>query len=221
MATVTDVVTQVIKELSQVPGVGTQLYVTDKVTQFVEDTMLLLIEETWWPQLMEFFQATLDGTTGLLTADLTGTISSITKFSDIRKVWPSDSNLPLSILPPTLNPFTLDGSGPRFISADATYTNRPIKVWPITSTGSVVIHARQRPATPVTGTDTIYMDQTLLAYGAAWMYCVDDGTVPAQIAKFENLFETRRKQMIAAMNIHPIELTPTDAINTDSWWEIS
>jgi hypothetical protein len=45
-------------------------------------------------------------------------------------------------------------------------------------------------------------------YDAAWMYCVDDGTVPAQVNKFQMLAGNRRKQLKAGFAQQPLELDP-------------
>jgi hypothetical protein len=74
-----DIVKAVIVELSQVPGIATQVYAADRILQYVQDAFLLEIEEIWWPQYMQYFgPVALDGTTGIIVSDLTGPISSIT-----------------------------------------------------------------------------------------------------------------------------------------------
>jgi hypothetical protein len=164
----------------------------------------------WWPQLMWFQRVPLDGVNGFLTEDLKGPISFIDSFGDIAAVYPEGSNRKISELPPSVNPFNLNNSGigPVFVSADATTLHRPFRVWPGTSTGNVVVWARQSAPTPVSDGDVLYMDRLLIAYDAAWMYCVDDGTVPAQVNKFQMLSVKRRKQVKATTAQAPLLLDP-------------
>jgi hypothetical protein len=211
MATrVDDIVQDVITELSQVPGVATQLYASDRIRQFVQSAWLLEIEEMWWPDYMMWFNIPIDGVTGMLTQDLVGPISSISDFGDIAMVMPSDSNKRLRILPPGMNPFTFVSSSgrPVYMAPDYSAKNRPFKVYPATATGNVAIWARQRNAVPFSSDDLVYLDRLLLMYDAAWMYSIDDGTVPAQATKYQQLAVKRRKQMMEAFAQQPLALDP-------------
>ena len=44
-----DVVNDVITELSQVPGIATQLYASGRIRQHVQDAIQLEVNEMWWP----------------------------------------------------------------------------------------------------------------------------------------------------------------------------
>jgi hypothetical protein len=47
------------------------------------------------------------------------------------------------------------------------------------------------------------------------MYCVDDGTIPAQVNKFQVLAQNRRRMVKASYAQHPLELDsryPTDDV---------
>jgi hypothetical protein len=209
-ALVSDIVSAVITELSQVPGVATQIYASGRILQHVQDALLLELEEMWWPDYMTWIgPIALDGTTGSLTADLVGPLATIREYHDIEAVHPSDSNRKLRELPQSINPFVLNsGHGPWYIAPDYTVPARPFKVYPPSSTISVVVHARQRPALPLDLTNTVYIDQLLLQYDACWMYCVDDGTIPAQVNKFQVLAQNRRRMIKAGFAQHPLELDP-------------
>lgn len=222
---VSDIVNKVILELSQVPGAATQTYSAARITQYVEDTYLTVIEKKWWPELMHYFQTSLDGTTGHITTDLVGVqLNSdyVKNYRDIAAVWPSDSNRKLRQVPPGMNPFTLSGSQPLYVQAetDHTLTARPIQVFPITATGDLVIWARQRNNIPISSGDYIYLDALLMIYGAAWMYATDDGTVPGAVDKFQGLFQDRLDTLMAADNNQPLQLDPRISITTDQWWEV-
>jgi len=219
-----DVVRAVITELSQVPGIATQVYSAERMLQYVQDAFLLEIEDQWWPEYMQYFgPIALDGVTGIIVSDLVGPISPITLYSDIARVWPEGSSQRLAQLPPSVNPTVFvggTGSTPRgaYMSADYTTPNRPFRVWPMNSTGNVVVWARQRHPMPLGIDDLLYMDQLLLQYDAAWMYCVDDGTVPAQCAKYQVLAQKRRQQLKTSNNSQPIMLDARYPASVDQWW---
>jgi hypothetical protein len=70
------------------------------------------------------------------------------------------------------------------------------------------VWARQRPEIPLSLDDVVYIDGLLLQYDACWMYCVDDGTVPAQVNKFQVLAQNRRTKVKASFGQQPLELDP-------------
>src|SRR5580765_1297703 len=157
-AVVRDIVNAVINELSQVPGVATQIYASGRILQHVQDALLLEIEEMWWPDYMTYIgPIALDGTTGTLTAALVGPLATIREYRDVAAVYPSNSNRKLRELPQSINPFALtSGMASWFIAPDYTTTGKPFKVFPPDSTGSVVVWARQRPVLPLGIDDTVY-----------------------------------------------------------------
>jgi len=206
---VNDIVKAAINELSQVPGIATQVYASPRLQQFVQNAILLEIEEMWWPQLMFYQSVPIDPDSGLLAADLVGPISAVDEYGDVAAVYHGGTNQKVPELPPSVNPFSMTGAGSvRYISADSSTAHRPFRVWPIGATGNVDVWARQRLQTPATGTDKVYIDQTLILYDACWMYAVDDGTVPAQVNKYQVLAANRRKKMLARYSQHPTPLDP-------------
>lgn len=209
-ALASDIVNAVIVELSQVPGIATQTYAAGRILQHVQDAFLLEFEDFWWPDYMTYIgPIPLDGTTGSLTQDLVGPLATITEYRDVESVWPSNSNRKLRELSGFSNPFVLNSGGNmRYLAPDYTVVGRPFKVYPPNSSGSVIVAARQRPKLPISTDNTLYIDQLLLQYDACWMYSVDDGTVPAQVNKFQVLAQNRRKAVRASFAQHPLELDP-------------
>lgn len=216
----------VINELSQVPGVVTQKYSSPVITQYIQNAYMMEIEDVWWPDYMHYFQnVNVDPLTGLLTSDLIGPISSIDDYGDIQAVWPGNSSTPLMGLPSSMNPatFTTNSSAggtsmPVYIAPDQTLPNRPFRVYPTNSIGPLVVLARQSTAIPFTTGTRVGIDPLLLMFDAAWQYCISDGTIPAQVAKYELLIKKRRQQMITNFNNMPIPLDkriPVDPLASD------
>src|SRR4249920_2132454 len=101
---VQDIVNAVINELSQVPGVATQIYASGRILQHVQDALLLELEEMWWPDYMTYIgPIPLDGITGSLTQDLVGPLATITEYRHIAAVFPADRNRKLRELPQSIN----------------------------------------------------------------------------------------------------------------------
>lgn len=219
-AVVSDIVNAVINELSQVPGIATQIYSAGRIQQHVQDALLLELEEMWWPDYMTYLgPIPLDGTTGALTMDLVGPLATITEYRDIAAVFHGSSNRKLRELPQSINPMLLrDGLGSYYIAPDYAVPARPFKVYPSNSTVAVVVWARQRPKLPLAMSDKVYIDQLLLQLDACWMYCVDDGTIPAQVNKFQVLAQNRRRMIKAGYSQHSLELDPRfpGEVNMDS-----
>jgi hypothetical protein len=205
---VDDIVAAVITELSQVPGVATQVYAADRIRQFVQDAFLMEFDDFPWPQYLDYVTTQGDGTTGRLANDLVGAIGPISDYSDIRSVFRTETSKKVMALPQSVNPFVMTGSSALYMSPDGAIPNRPFRVWPQTSVEQLVVQGMQRPRLPFGSDDTVLIDPLLLQYDASWMYCVDDGTVPAQVNKFQVLAQKRRQIVISALNNQPIPLDP-------------
>lgn len=204
-----DIVNAVINELSQVPGIATQIYASGRILQHVQDAFQMEFDDFFWPNYLAYLQVPLDGTTGLLALDLIGPLGPISDYADIQSVWRAGTNKKVMELPSSVNPFMItSGTRALYMVPDYTVPNRPFKVFPPTTAGSVVVVGLQRPRMPFDTTDTVYIDGLLLQYDACWMYAVDDGTIPAQVNKFQVLAQKRRTMMKTALAQHPLPLDP-------------
>lgn len=213
---VSDIVSSVIVELSQVPGIATQIYSAGRIRQHVQDAYQLEIDELWWPRYMWWQTIPVDPATGLLTQDIKGPISFVDEYENIRAVFPEGSQRQITEFPSSMSPGAASVGSRMFITPDYTVPHRPLKVLPTGNAINVLVHARQNTALPFGDNTTVYIDNLLLQYDAAWMYCVDDGTVPAQVNKFQMLAAKRRKRLIAGMAQQPLALDPRYASDVDS-----
>ena len=228
---VSDIVSDVITELSMVAGVSTQIYASPKIQQHVQDALIMLVDAQWWPELMDFYPSPTqnaagttvvpDGVTGLLTADFVSPKKNhkLNRFQDIQWVRPASTNIPLKILPPNYNPYLLAGTSALYMSPDTTYALRPFMIWPQSSADTLVVRARSYPIIPISSTDTVYLDRLMLTYCACWMYSTDDGTNPGQIAKYEGLFEKRLTQVVNSWQEQSVQLDPRFPANEYAWTE--
>jgi len=203
MATFATLIERTATRLSQVAGASVQLYSEDRIAEMIQHKFDVLFDEAFWGQFVTFGESmTLDGSTGVVTIDLT---DKIKRFEDIRAIYPDDSNTPLSKLPEsTLNPDTITGTTPAFYS-NSTSAIKVFKVWPLASTGAIQVTYRTKPDAFVPS-DVVNFDEQALILGAAFDYSEDDGTNPAATDKLQNMFESRVKQLRNLRNDSPIAL---------------
>lgn len=216
--TVQQIVDATIIELSQVPGSSTQIYGTPRILQYVQDSFDFCFQQNWWVAYTSYWNGTLDGVTGLLTADIVPTTPNnsglvpISSHTNVHNCFVGGTNKIIRALPPRMNPLLLSGSIggiPTYRIGDYTIPNRPIKFYPPTASGDVVMEVRQEPLHPFGLNDKIYIDQLMLVLGACYMYAADDGTNPGQINKFQSMFMKRLTDMIGAENDEaPLQLDP-------------
>jgi hypothetical protein len=102
-STLREITQDTISNLSQAGGVGTQRYAQPRIELLVNQCFSMLYNRQWWPQFMRWYNLPLDGSSGVVVGD----ISAITRFADIRAVFPSGSSRPLPVLPLNLNPFDI------------------------------------------------------------------------------------------------------------------
>ena len=217
---VSDLVEEIQRELSQVEGAVTNLYGTPRTIQHIQDAYLSLIEEFGDDVLYEYFDGTLDGTTGVIDDDLTTALDNhvIDRWEDIIHVWNDGEDKPLPIVPPRMNIRNIEGGNTRYIASNDTQY-RPFKCFPLTADHDVVILARAYPELPLEAESYIYIDRLLVTYYAAYLYAQDDASVPGQVDKFERLYEQRLKQLKSVRNNQPVLLDPRSGSNTNTWNE--
>lgn len=218
---VSDIVNSANTLLSMVAGVSTQVYGTPQLQQMTEDAYLLMIEEYWWPVLMDYYKVTPNGTTGISTTDLVSVLINhkVQRWEDIEHVFVAGSNFPLPALPPRFNPYTTSGTGGIYVAPSAVNLQRPFKVWPLTTADNLVVRARAFPVLPMSSTDTVYLDKLMLTYLVCYKKAEDDGTNPGQIAKFKAMFEKRLMQMKSAETNQALQLDPRTPIDNLQWSE--
>jgi hypothetical protein len=213
MSTLTELITRTADRLSMVAGTGVQTYAEDRIAEMIQHKFDVMFSEAFWPQFLSWSIYTLDGTLGVVTADLTTTLK---RFEDIRVIYPDNTNTSLTKLSAlTTNPNTLSGTTPiHFEALGPTATNKITKVfnvWPKTATGNIDVQYRTKPDTFI-GTDEIDFDDQALILGATFDYLEDDGTNPNASQKFQLLFEARVKQLKNEFNSAPISLDPVTSI---------
>jgi|TARA_R100000750_G_scaffold46018_1_gene31034 hypothetical protein len=223
MATLSQLVARTADRLSMVAGTGVQVYAEDRIAEMIQHKFDVLFDEVFWPQFCTWYTWTLDETLGVVTADLTDILK---RYEDIQVIFPENSNMALTKLSNlTTNPYELTGTTPvNYEALGPTVSNKTTKVfriWPLASTGNVVVRLRTKPDT-FTSEDEIDFDDQSLILGSVFDYLEDDGTNPNATQKFQLLFEARIKQLKNNFNSAPISLdTATSIPQTFSFVELS
>lgn len=200
-------INRTIARLSMVSGTSVQTYAEDRIAEMLQHKFDVLFMEYWWPQFMVWKTSALDGTLGVVTDDLT---TELKDFLDLRVIYIENTNTPLTVLPSTVNPYTLSGTTPIHFEA-STIVAKVFHVWPLASTGNIIYAFRSKPDDFVS-TDSVNFDAQTLILGTCFDYLEDDGMNPNASQKFQALFESRVKQLKKTVNAQPMSLDPLSAL---------
>lgn len=213
MTTLAQLTQRVIRRVSMVDGASVQTYAETRIEEMIQHKFDILFDELWWDDLMFRQSYTLDGTTGLITGDIS---SLCKKFKDIKeiylenypdplKTWVGQGNLALYNGHPVYTSYTTD-------------MTKLFKVWPVDTSGDVYVVGRTKPADFTSG-DTVNFDEQVLVLGAAYDWLEDDGTNPGATEKMQQLFESRVAQLKNLESAKPIPLNPRISYLHDQWTE--
>lgn len=219
--TFTQLMGDVVSAIGEVSGTSVQTYAEPRVRVALNQIFELVFRKVWWPQYMQMYQLTLDGTLGVVT---TNELFAVKEFRDFRSITIAGQNRPLTILPQNFNPYTLTGTKPVYFSSlnvtDTNYLNRKLQIWPKTATGDLVINARLFP-TISEATTILYIDDNILVNGAAWMILEDEDINLNAAQNRKELFDEFFSAAVKALADHPME-NPYGAVpNSDyvSEWQ--
>src|SRR6478735_4074980 len=136
--TLRQAIDKTLDRISLATGSDTQTYSELPIKQMIQHKFDALFDEHWWPQFRFEGQFTLDGSTGVITADIS---SDIRRYDDIRYVWHDKDSRPLPRAPGLVNPTSLK----RKCIAPVGLPDKLFKVYPATTTGDVYLVGRSHP----------------------------------------------------------------------------
>lgn len=216
------VMERTLVQLSQVPGASVQLYSEETIIEYIRTQFYMYFEEYTWPAYEEWTFGTLDGTLGVITRDLTLVNATeyprlLRQYEDIYGVYPTGSEIPLTEMPQGVPPRRISGgTAPMFIRA-YNANNKIFRVVPDTATGDVDIHYRARPS-EINIDTVLYMDETLLALAATYMYLSKDGANAGNVQEIQAMLATREGQL-SHQRARPIPTSNSRRSYTVSnWW---
>ena len=198
----------VIAYIGEVEGTSVQTYSEGRVDAALKHIFKNLHQKIWWPQYMQWFTLALDGTLGITTDATFGADGYVQHPKDIRVIIPDGRNKSIPLLPKGANPFNLSGTTPKYWeslpASSEYYASRRFQIWPKTSTGNVIVHARVRPAV-ITSSTQNELDDNLLIFGAAWMILEQEDINPNSAALAERMFTETYADIMKTLSNQPIE----------------
>lgn len=183
MTTVNDLVQNVEKALSMYAGVDVQTYAEDRILLMIQHQFNMIFDKLWWADFLAHETFTLDGSTGVITGDVT---DKIKRFGDIYAVWFENEADPLPRLPNNINPATVK------LRSITPYNlaSKRFKIVPADTAGDVTVRYRTKPADFALADDLVF-DHDLLLYAAVHTYLVEDGTNQEAQAMYKAMLDQR------------------------------
>ena len=222
-ATIREIVNDALTVIGEVSGAGTQTYSDDRMFADTIRIFNLLFKKRSWEQYRQWFQLTLDGTTGKITTDA---FTNVRDFEDFYSVHPDGIQNPMPVLPRRLNPFTL-GTGTTLMYwdslpvTDTSYAKKRLQFWPKTSTGKINVQARVYPKTVTENwdwADTMYLDKDMMVCGVAYITLSSDDLNAGQAEAQKAMMEQRYKDIEAQLSDKPISIDGSGANIPTQWF---
>ena len=202
------IVTKVLQRLALVEGLDAQIYAEPRIQLAVQHKFDLLFREYWIPEYTTWQEEmTLDGASGVVTADLS---TRIKDFRDLHSVFHEGSYKPLPMAPLSTRDADINYPSIRQLGTNPT---KWFKILPTNTVGKVWISYRTKPDDFEEDGDEIHMDTQLLLLGTCWDVLEDDGTNPGASDKFRVLFQDALAQFNRQQFNIPLDAKlPTGAV---------
>lgn len=218
-STVRDAITETARAVGLTNAQGMTPYSDELVLSYLAGTHVLIRDATEWSELSETFIRTLDGSTGRITQTITG----VTDWKRIRRIYQEGFQTPLPMLTTYLNP--LESSLllgytpiPRQDDLQPPATGRYlVQFQPLTSTSRVLLQV-DREVDWSDEDQVLPIDFWLHVWGAAMMWGAADAANESQLAQNTRLFDARMKQVKARENSRPSFSNPNQ-LQPNDWWE--
>lgn len=213
MITLRDAIDRTLERVALAQGVDVQTYAEEQIKSIIQHKFDILFDSVWWPQFYNPGQTfTLDGASGVVTADLSDLIK---RFQDVRFVWYKDERNPLPRAPVRLNPTLIK----RRSIIPTSQSGKVFKVLPSDTSGDITIAFRTKPDNFEQEDDVIDMDDHLIVLGAAYDYLNGIGTNPEEEAKLLQFFDSRYKTLVDAIESGDVAVESYDTSLTSGQWQ--
>jgi hypothetical protein len=222
-ATLRTIVNESEQLIGEVAGVGVQQYSEDTLFRHAIRAFDMLFKKYHWPNYRKWYTVTLDGTTGVITAD---TFERVIDFEDFISVHRSGESTPLPTLPKGRPPSTITGTRSLYWTsmhvADTNYVKRKLQIYPLAATGSLDVQARVYPI-PVPAidwdwdNDTIYLDKSMMVYATSFMALIANALNPDAANTCKSLMETQYNNITNGLADSPIAIEHSNSV-PDQWY---
>jgi len=184
--------------MSMFAGVDVQTYAETRIKHMIQRQFNNILLERFWFDFLSTDTYTLDGTTGLITGDVTAQIKS---FTDIMHIWYEAETDSLPRAPNNLNPAVLEK---RCVTPYASASKR-FRIYPVDTTGDVTVRFRTKPDDFEADTE-IPFDTDLLLYAVVRMFLTEDGTNDNAVKMYNDLYTKRYELLRLAETNIPVAL---------------
>lgn len=215
MTTIQKLVERIETRLFLVSGLDVQTHAEDQIIEMLRHKYNVLFDDHWYTETTYALNATLDGTTGQVTTDLS---TEILRYMDINCILWDQDETPLPRLPIGSNPAN---TRMRSIAPSPDKT-KVFRVYPTDETGPVVIWYRKRIADEVWDDaeyDTdIQMDDEMLLLGCVYEFLFNDGSNSIAIGEYKKMFDARVKQIRDTQFTIPLAKSKTNRDGPATRW---
>lgn len=221
-ASVRDIVNGALELVGQVSGSGVQVYADDFARRCAVRAFDMLFKKRDWEQFLEWTNPTLDGTTGIITADL---YTAIRDFEDFLAVYREGESKPLPVMDHKRNWNKLTGTRVQTWTglhvSHPHYAKRRLQFYPATSVGSVNVLARKyplpNPAIQWGWSDIMHLDTSMMEEATAFVMLSVDAINADAAAVCKSMMESRYVDIVAGLGSRPIHVRGTADI-PDQWY---
>lgn len=193
------VITQdVIKRIGLVSGTGVQRYTEPQIAVSIQDAFDFLFRKRFWDHLTDWYTFTPDGSTGVVTTDLSAIAAEATDIKDVhiagtdRRVVQPVGNEHLLV---NNSNYAIYYTPIKFSPTDALWQTKVIKLWPIDCTADVTMRIRVHPGA-LNDSSTVPFPQDIIGWCAAWLMLETDGMNPANANKAQAMFDISYRDYI-------------------------
>lgn len=221
-ATIREIVDDALTVIGEIAGPGVEVYSEDRMFADAIRAFDLLFKKTYWPQFVQWDRLQLDGVLGIVNSDA---FLNVRDFEDFYSVHIDGQVTPLPVLPKTINPYTITGTGLRYwtslASTDENFDRRRLQFWPKSATGYVNVCSRVYPIAndeEWDWNDIMYLDKNMLVAGVAYMTFSGDDLNSGAADTQRQLMEMRYRDIKASMADHPIMISGASSPIPDQWF---
>ena len=186
---------EVILLIGQVSGTSVQTYEEPILDGMIQRGFNFAFDMRFWADYTSVQTYTLDGTNGVVTADL----SALKEFRDIKEIYINGTSYKI-VQPLGREHLLTTGADPRYVTwknhTESDYATKRFTVWPKTASKSVDITWRARPDDFANDTDIIYLDKDMLVLWTTWMALLMDDMNDAHAAAAKSLGDSRYDQIV-------------------------
>lgn len=209
MATFGTLITRCLTRLRQQGGLDVNVYSQPVIAEMLQHKFDTLFDRRFWDRHLVSSTWALDGTTGLITADISALVK---QFNDIKNVWPDGYRNPIPRLDKNVNPEYVNNT----VFAPHAVATKVFKIYPVTTSGTITVSYRTK-STPFVEDDEVPFDEQCLILGTCYDFLSDDGADRVMIEKFMGMYRDRLDRLEKLEDQHGHSLHSQTAAIVTEW----